>query len=36
MAYTSIMSHIQDLVERHQRDGRATIVVNDCPPRQRV
>ncbi|MGH8565914.1 MAG: hypothetical protein ACREXW_18205 [Gammaproteobacteria bacterium] len=28
-AYTSIMSHIQDLVERHQRDGRATIVVND-------
>jgi conjugative transfer ATPase len=29
VAYTSIMSHIQDLVERHQRDGRATIVVND-------
>jgi hypothetical protein len=23
------MSHIQDLVERHQRDGRATIVVSD-------
>ncbi len=28
-AYTSIMSHIQDFVERHQREGRATIVVND-------
>ena len=29
VAYTSIMSHIQDLVERHQRDGQATIIVND-------
>jgi len=29
VAYTSIMSHIQDLVERRQREGRTTIVVND-------
>ncbi|MGH8514509.1 MAG: conjugative transfer ATPase, partial [Gammaproteobacteria bacterium] len=29
VAYTSIMSHIQDFVERHQREGRPTIVVND-------
>ena len=29
MAYASIMGHIQDLLERHERDGRATIVVND-------
>ena len=29
VAYLSIMSHINDLVERHQRDARPTLVVTD-------
>lgn len=29
VAYISIMSHINDLVERHQHDARATLVVTD-------
>ncbi len=29
VAYISIMSHINDLVERHQSDARATLVVTD-------